>query len=156
MKTRWRDVAAMPPGPHTPHHTLGKLVTKASPWQPSSSVSMYPSPPALYPCIPALQLCIHVSQPSSPVSMYPGPAACRVLEPSSASARGYRGPRHQLHSLMAASTRQRGAINTSTASLDHMRPGMLGGYPNSTFGDASLHAGLQGEIVRFFLRFRNI
>ena len=138
METRWCDVAAMPPGPHTPHHTLGKLVTKASPWQPSSSVSMYPSPPAL--------LCIHVSHS----------AACRVVEPSSASARGYRGPRHRPHSLMAASTRQRGAINTSTASLDHMRPGMLRGYPNSTFGDASLHAGLQGEIVRFFLRFRNI
>jgi len=146
METRWRDVAAMPPG-------LGKLVTKASPWQPSSPVSMYPSPPALYPCIPALQLC--------PVSMYPSPpallcihvshsAACRVLEPSSASARGYRGPRHRPHSLMAASTRQRGAINTSTASLDHLRPGMLGGYPNSTFGDASLHAGLQSEIVRFW------
>ena len=55
MKTRWRDVASTPAGPHTPHHTLGKLVTKASWWQPSSSVSMYPSPPAL--------LCIHVSRP---------------------------------------------------------------------------------------------
>ena len=41
----------------------------------------------------------------------------------------------------------RPARDTSTASLDHSRPGMLGGI--QTFGDASLHAGLQGEIVRF-------
>ena len=109
LKTRWRDVASTPPGPHTPHHTLGKLVTKASWWQPSSSVSMYP-------CIPALQLCS--------VSMYPGPAACRVVEPSSASARGYRGPRHWLHSLMAASTRH---INSF---IRPQPPRDAWGYPN--------------------------
>ena len=106
MKTQWRDVASTPPGPHTPHHTLGKLVTKASWWQPSSSVSMYPSPPAL--------LCIHVSRS----------AACRVVEPSSASARGYRGPRHWLHSLMAASTRH---INSF---IRPQPPRDAWGYPN--------------------------
>ena len=126
LKTRWRDVASTPPGPHTPHHTLGKLVTKASWWQPSSSVSMYP-------CIPALQLCS--------VSMYP--ARLRVvwwshhqpvLEVTEDPDTGY--------------TRSwRPARDTSTASLDHSRPGMLGGI--QTFGDASLRAGLQGEIVRF-------
>ena len=69
-------------------------------------VSMYPSPPAL--------LCIHVSRS----------AACRVVEPSSASARGYRGPRHWLHSLMAASTRH---INSF---IRPQPPRDAWGYPN--------------------------